>query len=224
MKHLRIRSAAVAACLLCWAAPAPAQTDDAGVYTIDPAATQIFWQVYSAGALAKLGHNHVIAVDGLTGSVTLGTGDTPSRFTMQFPVASLVIDDPDLRAARGERFESQPTESDIAGTKHNMLSEKLLKGDEYPMIRVSGTHDGGDLSDTTLDLTVNLVGRQVQLSAPAKVSIVADTLTADGQMTVTHAQLGLTPFSAALGALKVADDIDFFYHVVARRNPQGGAQ
>jgi hypothetical protein len=221
MKQLRLRSAVVAACVLGWAAAAPAQTDAGGVYAIDSGATQIFWQIYSAGALAKLGHNHVIAVDGLTGSVTLGAGDTPSRFTMQFPVASLVIDDPDLRAARGEQFESQPTESDVAGTRHNMLSDKLLKGDEYPMIRVSGTHGGGDLSDTTLDLTVELVGRQVQLRAPAKIRIDGDTLTADGQMTVSHAQLGLTPFSAALGALKVADDIDFFYHVVARRNPQG---
>ncbi len=82
--------------LLClaWSGFAAAQGADR-VFAIDAAASDIHWLVYKAGALARLGHNHVIAVPGLRGSVTVGAQDlSASHFEIVIPVADLVIDDP----------------------------------------------------------------------------------------------------------------------------------
>jgi hypothetical protein len=41
-------------------------------------------------------------------------------------------------------------------------------------------------------------------------------LEASGEFDLTHAQLGLTPYSVGLGALRVAETIHIRFHVVAR--------
>ncbi len=48
------------------------------VYSVDPAASDIHWLVYKAGAFARLGHNHIISVGELTGRVTVKAEDLAS--------------------------------------------------------------------------------------------------------------------------------------------------
>jgi hypothetical protein len=58
---------------------------------------------------------------------------------------------------------------------------------------------------------------------PARLELDGDTLTASGRFTLTHAQLGLSPFSVALGALRVREDIEVGYRLSARRAGTGGS-
>ena len=207
--------------LLCagWSGLATAQGADK-VYTIDGGASDIHWLVYKAGALARLGHNHAIAVPSPRGTVTVDAKDlAASRFEIVIPVADLVIDDPALRGTLGEEFASVPTADDIAGTRHNMLSDKVLDGEMFPTIRVTGTGPIGTAGMQTLRLKVELLGRVVDLTVPTKVTVDADRVESAGEFELNHADLGMKPFSVMMGALQVGEKLSFSYHVVARAAP-----
>ena len=119
-------------------------------FTIDPAASEIHWLVFKAGALARLGHNHVISVPSVKGSVAVNAQNpAASHFEILIPVADLTIDDAKLRSGLGEDFSSVPTAKDIEGTRHNMLTDRVLNGDNFPTIRVRGT--GPDRKSTRLN-------------------------------------------------------------------------
>ena len=92
--------------------------DAAERYVVDAAQSDVHWLVYKAGALARLGHNHTIAVGDLSGDVAVNRDDlAKSLFDLRFSVADLVVDDPALRSTLGEEFASVPTAEDIAGTR-----------------------------------------------------------------------------------------------------------
>jgi hypothetical protein len=185
-------------------------------YTIDPAASDVYWLVYKAGTLARLGHNHVISVAELAGRVTVADGDLGrSRFELSFPVASLIVDDPELRARLGEDFASVPTADDKAGTRDNMLTDKVLDGGQFTTISVKGSGPSGPPSAETLKITVELLGRAVELTVPTQVVVDGDTLTASGEFELTHEALGMKPFSVMLGALQVAENMKFAYRISA---------
>jgi polyisoprenoid-binding protein YceI len=201
---------------LAWSGFAAAQGTDR-VLAIDGTASDLHWLVYKAGALARLGHNHVIAVPGLRGSVTVGAQDlSASHFEIVIPVADLVIDDPKLRSGLGEEFASVPTAKDIEGTRHNMLTDRVLDGDKFPTIRVSGTGPLGAAGAQTFKLKIELLGRTVDLTVPTKVTVTDDRVEASGEFELNHADLGMQPFTALMGALSVGEKMSFTYHVVAR--------
>jgi hypothetical protein len=189
-------------------------------YTVNPAASDIHWLVYKAGSLSKLGHNHVIAVADLAGRVTVDARNiSESRFELSFPVAALVVDDPQLRAGLGEDFASVPTADDKAGTRKNMLTDKVLDGEKFATISVKGAGPSGAGASTMLHLAVGLLGRTVELTVPTNVVVNGDRLTATGEFELTHAELGMKPFSVMLGALQVADKMKFAYRIEAEASP-----
>jgi polyisoprenoid-binding protein YceI len=201
---------------LVWSAAAGAQTDGK-VYSVDAAASDVHWLVYKAGALARLGHNHAIAVNGLEGSVTVSAADpAASRFELLFSVADLVIDNPALRAGLGEEFASVPTADDIAGTRKNMLSDRVLNGEMFPTIRVTGVGPSGAQGAQTLAMKVELLGRIIDLTVPTTVTVGDEFVEASGEFELNHADLGMQPFSVMMGALQVGERLSFTYHVVAR--------
>ncbi len=201
---------------LAWSGLASAQAAEK-VFAIDGGASDIHWLVYKAGALARLGHNHVIAVPNSRGSVTVSAQDpSASHFEIVIPVADLVIDDAKLRTGLGEEFASVPTAKDIEGTRHNMLTDRVLDGDKFPTIRVSGVGPLGAAGAQTFKLKVELLGRTVELTVPTKVAVTDDLVEASGEFDLNHADLGMQPFTALMGALSVGEKMSFSYHVVAR--------
>lgn len=196
-----------------------AAAQDAGErYVVDPAQSDLHWLVYKAGALARFGHNHTIGVGDLNGSVVVNRDDiAKSQLELQFSVAKLVVDDAKLRSTLGEEFASVPKEEDIEGTKRNMLSERVLDGEKYPQIRITGigpTMAGGMQE---LAVKVEMLGRVIDLEVPTAVTIDGDQLRAKGEFELNHADLGMQPFSALAGALQVGEKLSFTYDVTARR-------
>jgi hypothetical protein len=187
------------------------------VYTLDAAGSDIHWRVYKAGTFARFGHNHVISVGELSGAVTYDADSSQSTFEIAIPVAGLVIDDPVLRGRYGENFSSKPSDEDIAGTRTNMLGERVLDAANYPMLRVHGRIASGAPEAATLAVTVDLLGRSVSLMVPCSIVVEGDELVASGEFGLTHADLGMTPFSVMLGALAVGERLDFSYQVRATR-------
>src|SRR5258708_5467985 len=62
---------------------------------------------FRGGALAKAGHNHVIASHDMTGTIYVPDDQSRSTFEGHVPVAQLTIDEPELRSREGPDF---PTE------------------------------------------------------------------------------------------------------------------
>ena len=197
---------------------AVAQQDSApAVYEIDAAQSDIHWRIYRAGPMARFGHSHVISVAALDGTVSLAADPSQSSFEFEFPVAELIIDDPELRNLYGEEFSSVPSAEDIEGTRENMLTEAVLDGAQFPSVRVSGSNWTGPGEDASIDLAIEILGRMIEVNLPTEVVVDGDSLVASGSFTLGHEALGMTPFSVMMGAVQVGEDMDFVYEIHAER-------
>lgn len=186
-------------------------------YTIDAARSLLTLRVYKEGPMAALGHNHVIAVHDLHGSVQWRGEPTQSGFALEFPAATMTIDEPELRAAAGADFSAVVADSARAGTRRNMLGERLLDADRYPDIQVQSERVTATAQGVMVQARVTVHGRDSRVEFPATVSQEGETLSAHGEFDLLQSSLGLTPFSVALGALRVADRTEVQFDLVATR-------
>jgi hypothetical protein len=187
----------------------------ARVYTVDPSQSEIYWRIYKAGAMARLGHNHVISVGDLSGSVTLGNDLAAAQWYLSFPVAALVVDDPEIRARHGEEFASVPSDNDKAGTKSNMLTAEVLNAEAYTEIRLHGQGLFGSLEAAELPVSIEILGRTVDRRFSAQIVVIADSVTVSGTHRLSHADLGMSRFEALGGLMSVGEDIDLTYRIHA---------
>lgn len=185
------------------------------VFDIDAGGSEVYWRVYKAGAFSRFGHNHVISVGAMSGSVTLAGDLGESGWELTIPVRELIVDDPALRERYGEEFASEPSEDDIAGTRTNMLSETVLNGEVYSEIHIRGTGLTGSPADAEFPVVIEMLGREVSLDLPGQVVIEGGELTASGEFSLVHADLGMKPFSVMMGALQVGERLDFSYRIHA---------
>lgn len=215
----RCRSGALAIGLMALLVGGVAPGQESGErYVVDPAQSDFHWLVYKAGAFSRFGHNHTIAVGDLSGNVLVNRGDlAQSQFDLQFGVGQLVVDNPELRATLGEDFSSVPKPDDIAGTKKNMLSERVLDGEKHPQIRITGTGPTTSGAMQELAVKVEMLGRVIDLKVPTNVTIDGDQLRATGEFELNHADLGMQPFSIMAGALQVGEKLSFSYDIRAQR-------
>lgn len=186
-------------------------------YEVRADRSQVRWLVYKAGAFARFGHNHVISTKALSGVIRVSDDITATEWDLGMTVADLVIDDPDLRALEGEEFSSEPTDEDIAGTRTNMLSETVLNGTQFPVIAIAGHGFAGTLADARVNVTIEILGRSIELTLPSEIVMEGDGLTATGAFSLIHEDLGMEPFSVMMGALQVGEKMDFTYHIHATR-------
>ena len=52
---------------------------------------------------------------------------------------------------------------------------------------------------------------------PCKITVADEVVTASGEFRLTHADLGMEPFSVMMGALAVAPELDFSFDIRATR-------
>src|SRR5437763_8154402 len=100
------------------------------VFRVDPAESLVVIEVRRSGSLARLGHDHVVASREVVGYVAPDEG----RADLYVALARMQVDEAALRAEAG--FDTQPTESDIEGTRANMLA-KVLEADKFPFALIS---------------------------------------------------------------------------------------
>jgi polyisoprenoid-binding protein YceI len=188
------------------------------VYRIAPGESQLDIFVRRGGRLARLGHNHIVTSRDVAGFVLDAADPARSRFDFYFPVATLVVDDPALRAEAGPDYASQPSENDIEGTRRNMLGERLLDAEAYPYVLVSGRIVRGSAEQPEVALTITIKGAAHDVRTTADVERDGTTLRASGELELSHAALGLEPFSVLGGAIAVEDAFRVRYRLVAHTN------
>jgi len=178
----------------------------AKVYRIEPGDSLVAVRVYRGGRLARLGHDHVVSSREPHGFIDADKG----RADLYVALQSLAVDDPAQRAAAG--FESAPSESDIAGTRGNML-EKVLEAERFPFVvlRVRGVeHDA-----VQAELSLHGVTRPMRI--PAKIDPGAERIDVSGSFAISQSDFGIEPFSVLGGALTVQDRVDLSFAIRAAR-------
>ncbi len=202
------------------AAPTVPAAEPAGVtYAIVADESLLTLRVYRAGALARLGHNHVIASRHLQGRLRLGASLADSSLSLTIPVTLLTIDEPELRALAGSDFEAAVPDSARSGTRDNLMSPALLEGGRFPGIEIeSGSLSGSLPGRVMATLQIRVRDVQTRLELPVNVEQPdATTLVASGEATLRQSQFGLVPFSVMMGALQVQDEMQLQFRIVARR-------
>ena len=185
------------------------------VYRVVPARSALIVKVYRAGPLAALGHNHVVTSASTDGFVYLADDLANARADFIVPVESFVVDDPAARTAAGPDFATQPTASDIAGTREHMLGSDLLDAAAFPYIsvHVAPAHVGAQ--STRVNVSIDVHGKTATLPVDVEWHRTGDQLSIVAEFSVDHATLGLAPYSLFGGALRVADSIDVRIALVA---------
>ena len=202
-------------------APSPSVTGieeprtPAQIWTVT--SSQLAVRVYRDGPMQKLGHNHLVTSDAMTGEIRVRKPLADSRFDLTLPLESLVVDDPAARAAAGAAFSAPVPEKDREATRQNMLGEKLLDAARQGELRLAAESISGTPGNYEARLRVSLRGEEYTVAAPFTVRVEGDRLTARADFHLTHADLGLEPFALALGALKVRDDFEVDLTLEARR-------
>jgi polyisoprenoid-binding protein YceI len=200
-------------------APAPAAPDTRGatMYQISPQDSQLAIYVFRGGKLSRLGHNHVMTSQHLAGRVWVHPQFARSGFELSFPVAQLVVDDPQARRAAGSDFPPDIPQSDKDGTRRNMLKPEVLDGERYPEVKVRSTRIGGTLESPQVTASITIKDQSRDVEVPVKIAVEGTKLTANGEFDVLQSQFGMKPFSVALGALEVQDRLHVQFRVTAVR-------
>lgn len=173
-------------------------------------------RVYRDGPMQKLGHNHLITSDALEGSVALRKPLTKSGFDLRLPLDSLVVDDPTARDGAGDDFVNPVPPQDRDGTRRNMMGESVLDAARQDVLRLTAEELSGEPGSYLARVRVAFRGGERVVSVPFTVEIEGGSLRARANFHLTHADIGLVPFTVALGALRVRDDFKVDLRLEAR--------
>jgi polyisoprenoid-binding protein YceI len=194
-------------------------------YDVAPAESLLTVLVYRAGALAAAGHNHVIASHTLAGTIYVPEDVRAASFEVRVAVDALTVDEPGLRAEQGGGdFPPDVSESAREGTRHNMLGPALLDAADYPEIVLRSLElapdPGGALGSVSAHIDTEVRGQHRTIDAPVRYALAGDTLTVTGAAPLRQSELGLTPFTALMGALAVQDEMRVSVRIVAHAAPR----
>ena len=147
----------------------------------------------------------MISHQNIKGNIQFASDPIDSIISIEFAVDEFTVDDYELRKQEGGDFDGEVPQKDIDGTKKNMLSEKLLNSIEFPSIKIKSKSIEGQYPDYEVRSDVNIKDRNFNLVFPARVNYDKKSFVSSGEINLSHDMLGLTPFSAAGGLLKVRD-------------------
>ena len=176
------------------------------VYRIDAARSLITITVRRGGALARLGHDHVVASRSIAGWVAPDAG----RADFQFRLDALTVDEPALRAQAG--LDTQPSPDAIDGTRNNMLN-RVLDAQRFPLVVMRAERLAGAADKVRLAVTLHGVTRTLEV--PVLIERTRDTISASGELRLLQTEFGITPMSVMGGAIAVQDQMELRFTIVA---------
>jgi polyisoprenoid-binding protein YceI len=181
-------------------------------YHLDPTQSKLHVSVDKAGWLKAFGHDHLMAAKDFSGTVRVSPAAIErGAVTLQIATDSLAEIAPTFKPQERQDIE------------RDMKSEKVLHVAKYSQITfvstgVSDVKPAGDSLRLTLigDLTLHGLTRQVAI--PVLVTLTETSLRAQGEFTLTQTHYGITPISvkAALGGIRVKDEVGIVFDLVAQ--------
>ncbi len=197
-----------AALLAPWVA-APARCAET-TYTVVESKSSVRVHVGKVGAFSFAGHKHEVVAP-VTGTVTADPADLKaSSVDLAFASARLRV-----------LPEGEPT-GDAPKVEIMMRGPEVLDAVRFPEVhfrskKVAGREVSGGAYALSLVGELSLHGVTQQITVPVKVTLEGRLLTARGETTLRHDQFGMKPVSAFGGAVKVKNEIQIDFEIVAER-------
>ncbi len=198
--------------------PMPAATSlvnlPPGSYHVDAARSELRVLVYRAGTLARLGHNHVLvnhSVDGIL------DGSRDPVLELRVPVTGFLVDEDYARREEGADFPADVPDDAKVGTLKNLLGPAVLNAAGFPDMRVACTAVRYDGATWSSDVTLLVAGHRSTRHIPFTLRQDGGDLFASGIVELRQTELGLVPYSLAMGALSVDDRIVVKFSLAASR-------
>ena len=181
------------------------------VFSIDPKNSFVTIHVDKTGLFSFAAHTHEVVASPVRGQVIFDPNQPAnSSVWVEFDAQTLTV------TGKGE-----PSE-DVPEVQRTMLSDQVLDVKHFPTIlfrsrTVSATAKTADGLTLTVagDLTLHGVTRPI--TAAVKGSLGENIITARGTLTIKQTDFGIEPVTAALGFVKVKDDLDMSFILTARR-------
>lgn len=149
--------------------------------------TRVLVDLQATGLLRAVGHNPTLTARPEPASLDPDAGDV----ALVFPVRDI---EPPADISAGDR--EKMTE--------NLRGRNVLDAERFPAVRVTGRYEG-TLEGGTLDAEVVVRGAPHRIRVPLRAAQEGDGYAVTGTWEGTLTDLGIKPFKALLGALKLKD-------------------
>jgi hypothetical protein len=153
----------------------------------------------------------------VAGRVWLHSQLEKSGFELAFAVAELIVDDAQARRAAGPEFPPDIPQADKDGTRKNMLRTEVLDGERFAQISLRSVRVSGSQQAPLITTAITIKDATREVEVPAKVSIEGGRLEASGEFDIQQTDFGMKPFSVAMGAIAVKDQLRIKFALVAER-------
>jgi polyisoprenoid-binding protein YceI len=183
-----------------------------GTYRLGPSTGRLLIKTGRAGLGRRAGHDLTIEATRWSGEAMVVVGD-PDRSSVR-----VTVETGSLEVREGTGGLKALTDADRAEIKQTLEGKALLHTAEHPMItfrstRITGTPQSFEI---TGDLTIK--GRTHPVTVHGKGN--GDSLLR-GWATVTQSAWGIKPYTAFLGALRLADDVRVEFDVAGLEPADG---
>ena len=176
-------------------------------FSMIAAQSQITIILMQEGALRKIHPLHHVAAKNFTGRIQLPNDETKTVVELDADTKSFVNIDTDMKDFEKSGF-------------HKVLHGEVLQSDRFPSIKfrsvsVTNLQKSGNNRSFTLNGDLTLRGVTRRVSFPVKVTLNGNQLRATGEETIKQTDFSITPYSGALGTIKIGDQLKVSFTVVA---------
>lgn len=187
-------------------APAPAAVVVPPVprYRLDPARSvvAVIARNDTAAPAARLGRDVAVRAADFQGEVAWSTTDAKACLVdITVPIASLAVD------TASSLVGGAWTAADVATTTENLRSSRLLDMTGFPTATFHAASCSGTSGRVKVTGALTVRGQSTPLTLWLDVRADEGSFSAKGSVTVTHASLGLPPWTMVGGAVRVADPL-----------------
>jgi polyisoprenoid-binding protein YceI len=178
-------------------------------YAIEPNQSFLAVRTGSGGLLSAFGHDHRLMVRRLSGSVVADLGDLPhSSVTLNVEAGSLAVVDDESQKDR-DAIEKEMNDS--------VLQVARFPGIVFQSQVIEARSSSADVFEIQIegDLTLHGVTRRIRV--PAHLEAHGESLRATGKVRLKQTDYRIAVTSAVGGTVKVADEVELIFDVVALR-------
>ncbi|WP_406446917.1 YceI family protein [Streptomyces sp. NBC_01613] len=183
-----------------------------GTYWLGPSNGRLLIKTGRAGLGRKVGHDLTIEATRWYGEAVLAAGDLDKSWV------NVTVETESLEVREGTGGLKPLTDADRAEIKRTLGDKALLHTAQHPAITFRSLYITGSPQSFAITGEVSIKGRTHTVTVHGKGN--GDGLVR-GWLTITQTAWGIKPYTAFLGALRLADDVRVEFDV-ARLEPANG--
>jgi polyisoprenoid-binding protein YceI len=178
-------------------------------YVIDSRASRFTVQAFATGLLARMGHNPIIGIRDFSGEMQFNPDKLEAgAFRLAIKSASLTV-------------QNEISDKDLREIER-LMNQEVLETAKFPEIvyeatSISVNRMADMLCSATLNGKLTMHGVTRNQTIVVRVALLGSMLRASGDFSLDQTDYNIKLISVAGGALKLKDELKFFFEMVARR-------